>query len=82
MALNITNERVESKAIQIAGLLGSNKTAAVERALDEFLQRHNETAKQNAGNDLTVQFAELAALPVLDDRGPDEILGYDDHGLP
>lgn len=26
--------------------------------------------------------AELAALPRLDDRTPDEILGYDAHGLP
>ena len=25
---------------------------------------------------------EVAALPVLDDRTPDEILGYDEHGLP
>jgi hypothetical protein len=23
-----------------------------------------------------------AALPVLDPRSPDEILGYDEHGLP
>jgi antitoxin VapB len=23
-----------------------------------------------------------AKLPVLDDRTPDEILGYDEHGLP
>ena len=83
MALNITNKQVESKAIQVASLLGNNKTAAVERALDEFLQRHSEAAKQkHADHDLTAQFAELAALPVLDDRGPDEILGYDHHGLP
>lgn len=25
---------------------------------------------------------EVAALPVLDDRSPDEILGYDEDGLP
>jgi len=25
---------------------------------------------------------EVAELPVLDDRTPDEILGYDEHGLP
>jgi len=24
----------------------------------------------------------LGRLPVLDPRSPDEILGYDDHGLP
>ena len=26
--------------------------------------------------------AEFQTLPVLDDRTPDEILGYDEHGLP
>ncbi len=26
--------------------------------------------------------ARLRALPILDPRTPDEILGYDDHGLP
>jgi len=25
---------------------------------------------------------EVAALPVLDDRAPEEIIGYDEHGLP
>ena len=26
--------------------------------------------------------AEIRELPVLDDRSPDEIIGYDEHGLP
>jgi hypothetical protein len=25
---------------------------------------------------------EVAVLPVLDDRSPDEIIGYDEHGVP
>jgi hypothetical protein len=26
--------------------------------------------------------AQLAALPVVDDRPPDALIGYDEHGLP
>ena len=82
MALNITNQRVEQKAIQASRILGVNKTAAVEKALDYYLKNHC----QNERNDTVIQevarlFDELAHLPELDERAPDEILGYDRDGL-
>jgi antitoxin VapB len=82
MALNITNRKVEEKAISASKLLGINKTAAVEIALDFYLKHHgsNETTK-SARLETARIFDEMVALPVMDDRDPDEILGYDKDGL-
>lgn len=82
MALNIANSKVEEKAISASKLLGVNKTAAVEIALDYYLKHHGdkETA-HSARKEAARIFDEMIALPVLDDRGPDEILGYDKDGL-
>jgi hypothetical protein len=82
MALNIANQRVEQKAIQASRILGVNKTAAVEKALDYYLKNYC----QNKRNDAVIQevaclFDEFAQLPKLDKRKPDEILGYDRNGL-
>lgn len=82
MALNIANRRVEQKAIQASRILGINKTAAVEKALDYFLEKHR-TRKDDDAMLLEVArlFDEIARLPVQDERTPDEILGYDKDGL-
>ena len=43
-------------------------------------------AERRAGRDLCTELDEIArhcaSLPVIDDREPDDILGYDEHGLP
>ena len=83
MALNIANRKVEDKAIQASRLLGVNKTAAVEAALDYYLEHHAGKQENSAVyREAARLLDELAALPVLDKRGPDEILGYDENGLP
>ena len=82
MALNIANRQVEEKAIRASRILGVNKTAAVEVALDYYLEHHctdneNSVTRKEAARLLD----ELADLPVLDNREPDEILGYDENGI-
>ncbi len=82
MALNIANRKVEEKAIYTSQLLGVNKTAAVEIALDYYLKHHGNEEKTATTRQETARiFDELAALPILDDRDADEILGYDKDGL-
>lgn len=82
MALNIANSKVEEKAISASKLLGVNKTAAVEIALDYYLKHHGNKETSNSARQETARiFDEMVALPVLDDRDPDEILGYDKDGL-
>lgn len=82
MALNIANRRVEEKAIQASRILGINKTAAVEIALDYYLEHHGAKQEGRATRQETARLLdELIELPVLDHREPDDILGYDENGL-
>ena len=43
-------------------------------------------AERRAGRNLSAELDEIArhcaSLPIIDNREPDEILGYDEHGLP
>jgi antitoxin VapB len=83
MALNIKNAEAERLARELAEATGENITQAVTRALREQLIR-----KTGRVRDVTLQEdirriqERVARLPVLDDRTPDEIIGYDEHGLP
>ena len=82
MALNIANPKVEAKAVQASRLLHVNKTAAVEIALEYYLEHHQSRQDSNANRQEVAQLLdELASMPVLDKRTPDEILGYDENGL-
>ena len=82
MALNIANKRVEEKAITASRLINVNKTAAVEIALDYFLSHHTLKQKKQVTNlEVSRLLYEISALPVLDTRSMDDIIGYDDNGL-
>ena len=83
MALNIRNPEAERLAADLARLTGETKTAAVTRALREQLGRvRRDRSGMGLVDRLVAIGKECAALPVLDERTPDEILGYDERGLP
>lgn len=83
MALNIRNPEAEALAADLARLTGETKTAAVTRALREQLSRvRRDLSGMGLADRLVAIGKECAALPVLDDRVPEEILGYDEDGLP
>ena len=78
MALNIANRKVEEKEIKVSRSLKVNKTAAVEIALDYYLEHQQSRQKASATRlEATRLLDELSALPVLDKRKADEILGYE-----
>jgi antitoxin VapB len=83
MAFSIKNEEADRLARELAATTGETLTEAVLKALRERLQRERGRPR---GRDLEAELRAIrercARLPVLDDRTPDEILGYDDHGLP
>ena len=83
MALNIRNRTTEELAETLAGLTGETKTQAVTKALRDRLER---IRRQRSGRSLAEELDDIAlhcaSLPVLDDRRTDEILGYDENGLP
>ena len=83
MALNIRNRTTEALAETLAGLTGETKTQAVTKALRDRLER---IRRQRSGRSLAEELDDIAlhcaSLPVLDARRSDEILGYDENGLP
>jgi antitoxin VapB len=81
--LNIRNEETEQLAIALAQLTGETKTEAVTQALRERLQRvRRSRAKRRLADDLDEIALHCSTLSVRDERSADEIMGYDDHGLP
>jgi antitoxin VapB len=83
MALNIRNPETERLAEALAKLTGETKTEAVTRALRDRLARlRRERAGRRLADELDEIARHCARLPVRDSRTPDEILGYDRHGLP
>jgi antitoxin VapB len=82
MALSIKSDEADRLARELAAETGETLTDAVEIALRERLDR--EHAKHAAGmrTRLARLAADVATMPVADYRTPDEILGYDDDGLP
>jgi antitoxin VapB len=83
MALNIKNPETERLARELARRRGESITEAITAALREQLRRE-QAKKRRPGmaHELLEIGRRLAALPVLDSRSPDEILGYDEHGVP
>ena len=83
MALNIRNATKEKLAAKLAKLTGETKTDAIANALSERLVRaERERSRCSMADALDEIAIACAARPVLDSRSADEILAYDEHGLP
>jgi antitoxin VapB len=84
MALSLKDPETDSLARQVAALTGETLTEAVRRALAERLR--SEQIKRGLPTiDLAAideLLARIDALPIYDNRSADEILGYDENGLP
>ena len=83
MSLNIRNPETERLAAELAKETGESKTEAVTRALRDRLDRvRRERSRRSLADELQAIAEHFSRFPVLDTRAPDEILGYDDTGLP
>ena len=82
MAFNIKNDEADGLARRLVDVTGESLTEAVLIALRERLQREEARRHVGVADRLRRLAAEVAELPVLDDRPADEILGYDERGLP
>jgi antitoxin VapB len=83
MALNIKHPEADRLARELARRRGESITDAVLAAIREQLVRERQRVRAPA---LAEQLLEIgrkyAALPVRDARSEDDILGYDEHGIP
>jgi antitoxin VapB len=83
MALSIRNAEVQKLAEALARVTGETKTEAIRRALRDRLDRiRRERAKRRLADELDAIARDCAALPIRDNRPADEILDYDDQGVP
>jgi antitoxin VapB len=83
MALSIKDPETERLARTLAERTGETITIATRRALEERLKRIGSDARKAALlEDLAASRRRWSTLPVLDNRSADEIIGYDENGLP
>lgn len=83
MPLNIKSAETDRIVRELAELTGESITETVTRAVEERLQR--ERARREAGtlrSEVLRIRERYIELPLLDDRSAEEIIGYDEHGLP
>jgi antitoxin VapB len=83
VAMSIKSSVAEELARRLASATGETLTGAIVLALRERLDRI-ESRRQPAflADQLDEIALRAAALPVLDPRTPEGILGYDENGLP
>jgi antitoxin VapB len=79
MVLSIKSAKADQLARELAELTGKSITEVVESSLEARLELERRRRGQRSLVDVVERFQ---ALPVLDDRPSDDIIGYDDHGLP
>ena len=83
MSLNIKDAETDRLAREVADLAGESITQAVRRALEERHERLKRRGRRRSVADELLRIGDrCAALPDLDKRTADEILGYDEVGLP
>lgn len=83
MALNIKSPEVDALARMLANTTGESITDAVLHALQERLQREQGRRRVRSLKEELIAISDrCAALPDYDTRSPDEIIGYDEHGVP
>ena len=84
MPLSIKAPEADRLARQLAATTGETITVAITIAMRERLEREERKreSKQQLIADLMAIADHCASLPVLDSRSEDEIMGWDENGLP
>ena len=84
VSLNIKNPATVALADELARRQGISKTAAIHQALSERLHRlgFGDDAQERLLAELRGIRERVARLPELDHRSDEEIIGYDEHGIP
>lgn len=82
MALSIKTEEADRLARELAHVTGETLTEAVTRALRERLDRVQPRSPIDIAHRLDRLSLEYHSHPLVDDRTDDEIMGYDENGLP
>ncbi len=83
MALSIRNRRAEKLAREVAAQSGENLTQAIIHALEERLERlRGRRTVTDTFEEIMIISRRCSSLPDEDQRSPEEILGYNQFGVP
>ncbi len=85
MALSIRDPETDRLARELSRRTGETMTQAIRKALEERLARvdgSREAEIERRRQAINAIVARAHKLPILDNRSEDEILGYDEHGIP
>jgi antitoxin VapB len=83
MALSIKDEQTDQLVRALAAETGESLTDAITIAVKERLERlHGRRRAPDLVEEIRAIAQRCSALEVLDRRAADEILGYDEYGLP
>ena len=82
MALSIKDPEADRLAREVAKATGETLTAAVVQSLRERLARVRRRQGRRVSEEILRIGRRCSELPVEDARSDDEILGFDERGLP
>jgi len=83
MAISIKNDQTELLARKLAELTGETITEAIRAAVEEKYQRlQRARSSRSIASDLNEIALRCARRPVISNLSDDEILGYDEMGMP
>lgn len=83
MAISIKSIDTEHLARQIAEKTGESLTGAIKKALEERLLRLKINRPSKAlATQLDDILRRVDEMPDLDTRTPDDVIGYDENGVP
>jgi antitoxin VapB len=82
MGISIKNDKAEKLARQVSAETGESLTEAIIHSLEERLERlKGRRSVPDLAETLLAISRRSSALPDLDTRDADEILGYDENGV-
>jgi len=82
MALSIRNSQAEKLAREVATISGENLTQAIIHALEERLERlKGRRTTSNLMQEIMTISQRCSSIPDIDQRSPEEILGYNQSGI-
>lgn len=82
MAISIKDPETDRLARALAAATGESLTDAIRGAIRARLERESHRPRRGIVVEVRRIQERIARLPVLDSRPPDQILGYDEDGVP
>lgn len=82
MAVSVKNAETDQLARELTAATGESITEAVTIALRERLERVRGRRASAITRRLRAFRTEVGSYPVVDQRRADELIGYDERGLP